>query len=30
MKECRYTDFSQTCIPFYDTILPKDKKKFLA
>ena len=29
IKLCKFTDFSQTVIPFYDTILHKDKKKFL-
>jgi len=29
IKECGFTDYSQTIIPLYDTILPKGKKKFL-
>lgn len=30
IKECKYSDYTQTLIPFYDTLLHKDKKKFLA
>ncbi|MFO0118394.1 MAG: hypothetical protein ACK521_12555 [bacterium] len=29
IKECNFTDYSQTYIPLYDTILAKGKKKFL-
>ncbi len=29
IKECRFTDYSQSIIPLYDTILSKGKKKFL-
>lgn len=30
IKHTKFSDYSQTCIPFYDTVLPANKKKFLA
>jgi hypothetical protein len=29
IKECKFSDYSQTCIPQYDTALHRDKKKYL-